>query len=569
MTMSNRTRTLAALAGTFAAWFGVVSAVQAFEPVNVLAATAPIRLSVLGTYRGNVYSEETPATPPVYDPATRQLVVGSADRDAIEVLDVSDPASPRKAVAFDLKPYGVPFSLGLNQGLLAAAIRNPDQQIQVGQVLLFRLGAERLDLIAEPIKLPTPGAIAFTPDGRRLVVLLPGPPDPDYVDDPEAGLAIIDLGRGDRRACPPRAARCSVQPTVRIANFRRFNGSKHALIAAGLRIYGPNDPTVAQDVNPEELAISQDSQRAWVTLQTNNAIAEVDLGRARVVDLFPLGTKDHRTAGNGFDASDMDGRINIRTWPVRSFYMPANIAVVGSGKRGFLVTANEGDPKDFDVYSEKISLGDPSYVLDHRRFPHAELLKQDNMLGRLLVTKVDGDKDGDGDYDRIFLPGSRSFSVWTRDGKLVFDSGDDFERITAQAVPKYFNTEEDENRLDARSDDRGPEVERLVVGKVGPRTFVFLGFERIGGIIVYEITDPRAPRFVQYINNRNFTLDPKVVCPGKGQPMTPQCVEVGDLEPEGLAFIPRHQSPIGTPLLVVGHELSDSTTLFWIDGLRP
>jgi hypothetical protein len=182
---------------------------------------------------------------------------------------------------------------------------------------------------------------------------------------------------------------------------------------------------------------------------------------------------------------------------------------------------------------------------------------------------VDGDTDGDVDYDRIILPGSRSFAVWTRDAKLLFDSGDDFERITARNIPEWFNTEEDINMLDARSDDRGPEVEQLVVGKIGTRTFVFIGFERIGGIIVYEVTDARRPRFVQYINNRNFALEPKTECPEKGQPMTPRCFVVGDLEPEGFTFIAARESPTGVPLLVVSHELSDSTTLYRIDRLRP
>jgi hypothetical protein len=206
--------------------------------------------------------------------------------------------------------------------------------------------------------------------------------------------------------------------------------------------------------------------------------------------------------------------------------------------------------------------------LDTQRFPNAAALKQDNMLGRLQVTKVDGDTDRDGDFDKIVLPGSRSFALWTTTGELLFDSGDVFERVTAKAVPAYFNTEENENRLDARSDDRGPEPERLVVGRIGRRTFAFIGFERIGGIIVYDLTNPRRPRFVQYINNRNFALDPEAKCPEEGQPMTPRCARVGDLEPEGMAFIPGHDSPIGVPLLAVSHELSDSTTLYRIDRRR-
>jgi hypothetical protein len=158
-------------------------------------------------------------------------------------------------------------------------------------------------------------------------------------------------------------------------------------------------------------------------------------------------------------------------------------------------------------------------------------------------------------------------AVWTTGGKRVFDSGDAFERITAQAVPAYFNTAEDENEFDAQSDGRGPEPEHLTVGRIGRHTYAFIGFERIGGIIVYEVTDPRTPRFVQYINNRNFALDPRTECPEKGEPMTPRCVQVGDLEPEGFVFIREQESPIGVPLLAAIHELSDSTTLYRVDRI--
>ncbi len=170
------------------------------------------------------------------------------------------------------------------------------------------------------------------------------------------------------------------------------------------------------------------------------------------------------------------------------------------------------------------------------------------------------------DLDEIYMLGSRSFSVWTMEGKLVFNSGDAFEQITAQAVPAAFNTGEDENLLDSRSDDRGPEPEHLTVGNVDGRDYLFVGFERIGGFVVYDITDPAKPVFQQYINNRDFTLDPKPNCGTKGSPELPTCATVGDLEPEGFVFIPKQDSPIDVPLLGVIHELSDSTTIYRIDS---
>jgi hypothetical protein len=94
-----------------------------------------------------------------------------------------------------------------------------------------------------------------------------------------------------------------------------------------------------------------------------------------------------------------------------------------------------------------------------------------------------------------------------------------------------------------------------------------VAFERIGGVIVYDITQPSAPRFQLYINNRNFAVDPSEVCV-KGEPKAEECAAAGDLGPEALLFIPAERSPIGSPLLVLTHETSDSTTIFQIDPAR-
>jgi poly(3-hydroxybutyrate) depolymerase len=44
--------------------------------------------------------------------------------------------------------------------------------------------------------------------------------------------------------------------------------------------------------------------------------------------------------------------------------------------------------------------------------------------------------------------------------------------------------------------------------------------------------------------------------------------KVGNLEPEGVLFIPAADSPIGAPLVVVSHELSTSTTLYRVDEVQ-
>jgi len=89
------------------------------------------------------------------------------------------------------------------------------------------------------------------------------------------------------------------------------------------------------------------------------------------------------------------------------------------------------------------------------------------------------------------------------------------------------------------------------VGVVHGRTYAFIGLERIGGIVVFDVTAPRRPAWVQYVNTRDFAGDA-------------EAGTAGDLGPEGLAFIPAAESPNGRPMLAVGFEISGTTTLFEI-----
>ena len=158
----------------------------------------------------------------------------------------------------------------------------------------------------------------------------------------------------------------------------------------------------------------------------------------------------------------------------------------------------------------------------------------------------------DGDYDQLYSYGARSFSIWDAYGNLVYDSSDDFEQITAAMLPDDFNSNNDANgSFDSRSDDKGPEPEALAIGVINGRTYAFIGFERMGGIIVYDVTDPHAPQFVQYLNNRDFAGDPEMST-------------AGDLGPEGIIFIAASDSPTGSPMLMVANEISGSTTLYHI-----
>jgi Ca2+-binding RTX toxin-like protein len=225
-------------------------------------------------------------------------------------------------------------------------------------------------------------------------------------------------------------------------------------------------------------------------------------------------------------------------------YMPDAIATFSANGQTYYVTANEGDER-----AENRSVR--NLTLDPTAFPNGATLKLDQNLGRLSVSGIDGDTDGDGDYDQLYAYGTRSFSVWDSQGNLVYDSGDDFEQITAQLFPANFNANHENNTFDNRSDNKGPEPEAIVVGQVGDRTYGFIGLERIGGVMVYDITNPASPEFVQYLNNRDFSQNV-------------QLPSAGDLGPEGLTFISAADSPTGLPLLVVTNEISGSTTTYAI-----
>ena len=244
---------------------------------------------------------------------------------------------------------------------------------------------------------------------------------------------------------------------------------------------------------------------------------------------------------NGLDASDEDGGINIGNEPVFGLYQPDAIAAYEADGATYYVTANEGDDRG---EAERIE----DLELDPAAFPNADELIAEDELGRLEVSTIDGDTDGDGDYDRLVSYGGRSFSIRDANGNIVFDSGDDFAQITAEQVPEIFNSNGTTDTFDTRSDNSGAEPEGVVVGEIDGKTYAFVGLERTGGVMVYDISEPAESEFVQYIN-----------------PIDPETGDALDLAPEGLQFIPSEESPNGTPLLTVSNEVSGTVSVYQID----
>jgi len=469
-----------------------------------------------------------------YDSLTKQIYVVNGSADSIDIFDVSDPFSPVLITAVDLSGYGNPNSVAVNPSAkyneVAVAVDSGEADIR-GTVVFLNKAGEILDSVVVGY---LPDMLTYDSKGKRLVVANEGEPNDDYTFDPEGSVSIIER-RGANYA-------------VTEVSFASISEDE----LNGARISGPLGTTIAQDLEPEYVAIDSKGQFAYVACQENNALVKVDLNRKAIVGIFGLGYKNHAELGNAIDASDRDEAILIANWPVKGLFMPDSIVAYEVGEKTYIVTANEGDGREYDGYEDEDRVKD--LVLDPSAFPLASTLQEDENLGRLTVLTTQGDPDADGDHDELFSFGARSFSIFSEDGALIFDSGDFIETYLAENLPDAFNATNDENgSFDSRSDAKGPEPEALALGAIAGQTYAFVGLERIGGIMIFDITDPREVSFVDYFNNRDFTGSAKLGT-------------AGDLGPEGIDFVPALESPIGLPLLIVANEVSGTTTIYRVDS---
>lgn len=541
----------------------------AFTPTAAEPPQPDFTLVPLGTYSTGVF-DQSAAEIVAHDPASQRLFVVNFAEQQVDIVSIADPTAPDLVGSVELG--GSPNGVDVFDGLVAVAVE-ASEKIDPGKVVFLDVDGNKLGEVEVGA---LPDSLAFTPDGTKVVVANEGEPFsgfegdlPAYtsLNDPDGTISIIDLASGLASA------------EVATATFGKFEGQRDELVAAGVRI-NPDVDTVAQDIEPEYVTISADSATAWVSLQENNAIAEVDLATAEVTQIIPLGRKDHSVPGNGIDPSDRDPEgaptFNIRTYDnLYGIHMPDAIDNVEIGGVTYLLTANEGDAREYtgltdvsrvkslrDVVAERTGLDRPTradalcgnFGSEEER----KALVEDNELGRLKVSTIDGYDEDNNCFSELHALGARSFSVFTTDGALVFDSGEDFERITHARYPENFNSNHRRNDLESRSDDKGPEPEPITVFELWERTYAMIGFERMGGVITYDISDPYAPVYVDYTNNRNFNVQPFDDLAG-----------AGDLGIEDIVFIPSAQSPNMRPLVVTANEVSGTTTVFEIVRGRP
>lgn len=523
--------------------------------LGALATPAEAIFKPIGTYSSGIF-DESAAEIGAYDPFTQSLFVTNGNDNTIDVLSISDPTNPFLDFSIDLAPFGGGVnSVTVQDGVVAAAVAAEVTQ-DPGTVVFF----DTLGTFLNQVKVGAlPDMLTFTPDGSKVLVANEGEPDDDYIVDPEGSVSIIDVSGGIGSA------------SVTTAGFTQFNDAD---LDPSIRIFGPG-ATVAQDLEPEFIAVSEDSTQAFVALQENNALGVLDLESGEFTDLIGLGFKDNNDPANALDPSDEDGGINIQTIPTLGAYQPDAIAAYEVDGVTYVVTANEGDARDYDGFSEEANLedlfedglldldndGTPDTLdtIDPKTGETLEALLDENRLGDIDLTNATGDIDGDGLIEELVNFGGRSFSIYnTETGEQVFDSAAGFEEtivslIEAGELPlEAFNTDNDENDFDGRSDAKGPEPEAIEIGVVNGQVLAFVGLERLSGILIYDISVPTAPSFVQFASNRDFLVEFD----------ENNFEEAGDLGPEDIVFISKEVSPNGLDLIAVTNEVSGTTTVY-------
>ena len=434
---------------------------------------------------------------------------------------------------------------------------------EAGQIAFYDISGDTPAFIKNVPAGFLPDMVTFNHDGTKVVVANEGEPNGDYSIDPEGSVSIINIVEG------------VVADTATNIDFSTYNSQQAELESDGFVFANPTgrtingnviNTTVAMDLEPEYVSISKDNKYAYVSIQENNGLAIINL-EDNSVELKALGFKDWSDLQ--IDASDKDGGVNFKSYPgLYGMYQPDTISSFSWKGANFIVSANEGDAREyfFDVTDEAdcaakggldydeddgcLAYIDESRVEDLTLAANFDYLNNDDDdIGRLKVSTVKGDTNDDGQYESLYAYGARSFTIWDSNGLVVFDSGDDIGRITASVHGEAFNNNEDENEGDTRSDDKGAEPEALTIGTIDERTFAFIGLERMGGIMVYDITNPYDVQFEDYFYNRGVI---------EGADIT------GDLAPEGMVFVTAEQSATNEALLIVGNEISGSIAVWEI-----
>ncbi|XQY90192.1 choice-of-anchor I family protein [Metabacillus sp. HB246100] len=546
------------IVGAVASWL-LMSPISTYGVANLSQFSSEegegVHVELIGRYTSGAEIGQGGTEIVAYDKENQHVFSINGDQNAVEILDLSQLKDGKQEIPL-LKQITL-ADLGVSASDVTSVAIHPDGQffavsapsvnkVDPGFVVFLSLEGDYLSSVQVG---SLPDMITFTPDGAKLLVANEGEPNDEYTVNPEGSISVIDVKEGLEGLTNASVSTIRFTDDVIDSDVRKVR----------------EDHTYAENLEPEYIVIDEKSQFAYVALQENNAIAKIDIANQKVLTVKSLGYKDYSITENQLDASNKDDEINIQNWPVLSMYQPDGLASYTVDNKTYILSANEGDSQNYKGFSEEERVNDlkDNYELNADLFEGytQEMLDkmildglfEDDQLGRLLTTSS-APQNMNNKYEAIYSFGARSFSIWDAHTlNQVYDSGSDFENITSTVYGKdFFNSNNDENAFDSRSDDKGPEPESVIVGKVQGQNYAFIGLERVGGIMMYDISNPEAPKFTKYFSSRIFTTEKDVT------------LESRDSAPEGLTFIPAEFSPTGQNLLLAAHEITGTIAAYQV-----
>lgn len=474
---------------------------------------------------------------------------------------------------------------------MAIAIENDNKQSD-GVIALYN--SSDLSFVNVYAAGALPDMVTMTEDGNMLVAANEGEPSGDYSNDPEGSVTLIDISAGTDDA----------KAVVTQIDFNDFDAgqSRHAEIE-NVRLPAPHGASVSQDLEPEYVAITSDN-KAVIALQENNAFATINLATKEVESIKGLGTKSWASVADGgqgyeLDLTNKDDVFTLNSYPqLVGYYMPDSIAAFSINGEEYVISANEGDGREYIYETTQQACdtanhawdgddyapgGDDENATDYANemddcisytdegrgkdldVAAAHPLMNESVYGTDTIANKDAigrikvlmDNETIAENENVPTFGARSFSIWNAQGDLVFDSGSQLSEIAN--TTSHFNTSNDAQENDNRSDDKGVEPEAVEVAVINGATIAFVGLERHGGIAAFDVSNPEAPVFLDYLNNRDFNADVCTIVDGDGEcDNDTYNPAAGDLGPESIEYFTRE----GNHYIAVGNEVSGTTTVF-------
>ncbi len=490
-----------------------------------------------------------------YDSKSNKAFVVNGATGMLDIIDMSlvtkGYSKEMSATSLDIKSiveaavsdfsYGDMTSVSVNseKGIVAVALQEAGYD-KDGKAAIFNTNGKLLALLPAGCQ---PDMVTFTPDGSKILVANEGEPREGFgenVVDPAGSTTVINVDYEDFSGS-----------TTTTIGFEAFDQKRDNLLTNGIMMVKGQLPST--DFEPEYIAC--DNEAAYIALQEANAIAVLNLTTNTYDGVYSLGYKDLALEENALDLIEDDQYMPETYADTVGAYMPDGISLYKTAEKTYLLTANEGDAREWGS-------DDTEYVNEVK-----VTLESVGGSTAKKVRAVDPEVTDGMPENKTVLFGGRSFSVYevTENGLTqVYDSKNDFEAKTAAYFPSYFNCSNDDNAYDSRSPKKGPEPENVTVGTVDGNTYAFVALERIGGIMVYDITDPEQIAYVNYINTRDFSEDPENADPEEN----PDFFLTGDIAPEGLYFVSSENSPSNTPILLAAFEVSGTVAAYSV-GEKP